>query len=212
MKAFQKSKRITTLNVLKGVKSEGKATGTPRARTSTDEDGAKQTAGTSPKSPSEAGNILQTPLLVGIEAQHTSSASDSQGDDLNDAQLKAKSDTLRKMEDLNRFSMNLNGPMVQSRSDDQVSYVQEGTDYFPFEFNEYEANFVRLVECVRKYALEDRLSNDSTLWPWYRKFRLSDYIMCHQLCLIGYLTMNSVSPSAPSTAMTYIKIVRCTTI
>ena len=77
------------------------------------------------------------------------------------------------------------------RDDKHVKYVQEEGDWGDFQFDANEAAFVRLVECVRKYALEYRLSNDSTLWPWYRKFRHSNYLTFYDLLL----TVHVPSPS-----------------
>lgn len=57
------------------------------------------------------------------------------------------------------------GDDAKFANDDNVDYVQQLDDSYPFEFNADEAAFVRLVECVRKYALENRLNNGSALWP-----------------------------------------------
>lgn len=61
-----------------------------------------------------------------------------------------------------------------SPRDDAISlkYVQEGDEDERFEFSKFEATFVRLVECVRKYALEKQsMHSRESLWPWFRKLR-----------------------------------------
>ena len=97
--------------------------------------------------------------------------------------------------DTMRRTTGIGGSSVDEDDDKDIIYFQEEVDSGEFVFNKDEALFVRLVECVRKYALENRLNNGSALWPvelhffnplrliinlnasvldiqWYRKFSI----------------------------------------
>eukprot|EP01083_Nonionella_stella_P219995 787529_1 len=48
-------------------------------------------------------------------------------------------------------------------------------DYGYFVFNQVEAEFLRLIECVRKFAMEyEAKDTEQCLWPWYRNSFHSD--------------------------------------
>eukprot|EP01083_Nonionella_stella_P002378 6882_1 len=58
-------------------------------------------------------------------------------------------------------------------------FMQEAKDYGYIQFNEREANFLRLIECVRKFAMEyDAKDTEYCLWPWYRNSFHSDETAC----------------------------------
>eukprot|EP01083_Nonionella_stella_P219994 787527_1 len=54
-------------------------------------------------------------------------------------------------------------------------FMQQRQDLGYIEFNEQEAEFLRLIECVRKFAMEyEAKDTEQCLWPWYRNSFHSD--------------------------------------
>eukprot|EP01084_Bolivina_argentea_P252896 424651_1 len=48
-------------------------------------------------------------------------------------------------------------------------YIQDKKDVqVPLYFSKDEADFLRLMECIRKYVLESEAGDETEIWPWYR--------------------------------------------
>eukprot|EP01084_Bolivina_argentea_P028372 52736_1 len=61
-------------------------------------------------------------------------------------------------------------------------YVQDRSDYPHLYFTKEQAEFLRLLECVRKYALEFEAGKaEYKLWPWYRNSFHSNTSICADL-------------------------------